>query len=164
MRQCSGAFGIGEAIDQRKSVAGDLSNVDNPPPYSSLDIPVHEAPSEAVEARVLVRQRSAHPSLDVAHVPQEVPPARRAAQLPGGLAEPVHRVAHVLYAVPHGQVLPRLDASDSGEFGDEGRRRSRPRQAHSQGGLRELSLAPADLLGVARERVHAQSWIVGGFA
>lgn len=155
-----------ELVNESQGIACHLSNIHNPPPHRQLYAPVHDPTPKSIRASVLVRQCGAHPRLNVAHVPREVPAHDPicAPELPYRVGETVHGVAHVLDAVPHGPELAGLDVVSSGKLGDEGGGGAGPGEADNKSSLGEVVVAPFDGTAIGGEAVDAEGWIAGGTA
>lgn len=101
-------------------------------PNRGLDPPIQDPARKPITARALIRQRSAHPRLQIAHVPYEFGPPgpAYALQLTDRFAQPVHAIGHLLQAVLEGGPLSRLQPGKFGQFCHECLCRLGPVHAH----------------------------------
>lgn len=154
-------------VAQSQSITSNLGYIKHLSSNRCLDLAVHGLPREAIKASVVVSQRSADPSLHIAHVPQEVLALGRfphILQLIRRLAQPIQAVAHLLEAVIDGLVLFVAQPLELGQLRDERFGVLGSGQADGEGGLGQLAGALLDGGGVGREGLDAEVWVGGGAA
>lgn len=109
-------------INESQGIAYDFSNIHNARPNGRLNSSIQRGAGKSIGAGVLVGHGGAHPSLDVANVPEKVllTGSANALEFVDRFAKAIHGVADLLHTVLQSGVLSLLQSAELGKFPDEG--------------------------------------------